>query len=98
MKKLSDEQFLSQQNQNRDKAILGYVDVPKEHHMSNLKTHEVLDLHLLPNEGQGCFDGSYEECVEYAATQTPYFMYKVVPMTSEMIENHPHNKKILFKQ
>lgn len=57
-----------------------------------MKTHKVLDLHYLPEEGQGCFDGTYKECVEWAATQTPHFMYKVVPMTKEEIENHPDNE------
>jgi len=33
-----------------------------------------------------------EECHDFAATQTPFFMYKVVPMTKEEIEAHPDNK------
>ena len=50
------------------------------------KTHEVLDLHYHPDEGQGCFAGTLQECEEFAATQTPHFMYKVVPMLKEEIE------------
>ena len=56
-----------------------------------MKTHQVLDLHYHEDEGQGCFDGTQQECVEFAATQTPHFMYKVVPMTKEEIETHPDN-------
>lgn len=59
-----------------------------------MKTHIVLDLHYLPEEGQDCFDGTLKECEEFASTQTPHFMYKVVPMTIEEIESHPDNKKI----
>lgn len=50
------------------------------------KTHQVLDLHYHADEGQGCFVGTEIECQEFAATQTPYFMYKVVPLTKEEIE------------
>lgn len=56
------------------------------------KTHEVLDLHYLPEEGQGCFDGTYQECLNFLADQRPHFMYKVVPMSKEEIDNHPDNK------
>ena len=56
------------------------------------KTHEVLDLHYLPEEGQGCFDGTQKECEDFIATQTPHFMYRVVPMTPEEIKNHPDNQ------
>lgn len=59
------------------------------------KTHEVLDLHYHEDEGQGCFDGTLQECEEFAATQSPFFMYKVVPMTKEEIENHPDNKNLI---
>lgn len=58
-----------------------------------MKTHQVLDLHYHEDEGQGCFDGTKQECEEFAATQSPHFMYKVVPMTEEEIKNHPDNKK-----
>jgi len=56
------------------------------------KTHEVLDLHFHPDEGQGCFDGTREECENFAATQSPHFMYKVVTMTQEEIDSHPDNQ------
>jgi len=62
-----------------------------------MKTHQVLDLHYHPEEGQGCFDGTQQECEEFAATQTPHFMYKVVPMTKEEIEAHPDNQSALAK-
>lgn len=57
-----------------------------------MKTHQVLDLHYHENEGQGCFDGTQKECEDFAAKQTPHFMYKVVPMSKEEIESHPDNK------
>jgi hypothetical protein len=55
------------------------------------KTHKVLDLHYHEDEGQECFDGTQQECEEFASTQSPSFMYKVVPMTKEEKENHPDN-------
>lgn len=55
------------------------------------KTHEVLDLHYHEDEGQGCFDGTQQECEEFSATQSPSFMYKVVQMTKKQIESHPDN-------
>lgn len=58
------------------------------------KTHEVLDLHYHEDEGQGCFDGTYQECLDFLADQSPHFMYKIVPMTKEEIENHPDNQKL----
>lgn len=62
-----------------------------------MKTHEVLDLHYHPDEGQGCFDGTEQECYEFVATQSPIFMYKVVPMTKEEIKTHPDNQKYINK-
>ena len=59
--------------------------------MKKLKTHEVLDLYY--TEGMGCFVGTIEECNEFVAEQgMTYFMYKVVPMTKEEIENYPDNE------
>lgn len=57
-----------------------------------LKTHEVLDLHYTKDEGQGCFVGTEQECNEFAVTQSPHFMYKVVRMTKEEIEKYPDNE------
>lgn len=57
-----------------------------------LKTHEVLDLHYLPDEGQGCFVGTEQECNDFVVTQSPHFMYKVQRMTEEEIRNYPDNK------
>jgi hypothetical protein len=51
-----------------------------------MKTHTVLDLHYLPEESQECFNGTRQECEDFAATQSPQFMYKVVPMLKEEIE------------
>jgi hypothetical protein len=56
------------------------------------KTHKVLDLHYLPDEGQECYDSTENECHEFISTQSPEFMYKVVPMTNEEIINHPDNQ------
>lgn len=61
---------------------------------NKLKTHVVLDLFYPPDECPECFDGTREECEEFAASQHPHFMYKVLPMTKEEIENHPYNKEI----
>lgn len=62
----------------------------------SLKTHKVLDLNYHPEEGQGCFDGTQQECEAFVAKQSPHFMYKVVPMTDDEINNHPDNK-LFFK-
>lgn len=51
-----------------------------------MKTHQVIDLHYLPCEGNVDFIGSLEECIEYSSKQSPYFMYKVEPLTKEEIE------------
>lgn len=53
-----------------------------------MKTHQVLDLHYMPEEGQGCFDGTLQECIDFTSTQSPHFMYKVVPLTKEEIESY----------
>ena len=58
-----------------------------------LKTHMVLDLCYLPEEGQGCFVGTEQECNDFVSTQSPHFMYRVVPMLKEEIESYPDNKK-----
>lgn len=60
-----------------------------------LKTHKVLDLHFTEDEGQGCFAGTRKECEDFKATQSPGFMYEVVPMTKQEIELYPDNKKLL---
>jgi hypothetical protein len=61
-----------------------------------LKTHVVLDLHYHADEYQGCFDGTKQECDEFVASQTPHFMYAVVPMTKAEIKNHPDNAGFKF--
>lgn len=50
------------------------------------KTHLVIDLHYTEDEGQSCFAGTQKECNEFAATQSPYFMYTVVPMLQNELE------------
>lgn len=47
------------------------------------KTNEVLDLHYTEEEGQSCFQGSFDECIDYVQTQSPHFMYKIVPIVEE---------------
>lgn len=59
-----------------------------------IKTHVVLDLHYTQEEGQDCFDGTLQECEKFAASQTPHFMYKVVPMTQQEIDSHPDNQPL----
>ncbi|MFA7307647.1 MAG: hypothetical protein WC026_13345 [Hyphomicrobium sp.] len=64
-----------------------------------MKTHLVLDLVYHEEEGQGCFDGTEQECHAFIAQQGgAVFMYKVVPMTKEEIETHPDNIKLLVKK
>lgn len=53
-----------------------------------MKTHKVLDLVYHQDEGQDCFAGTRKECEEFIRKQTDYFMYKVVPMSTEEIEYH----------
>lgn len=66
--------------------------------MQKLKTHEVIDLHYTEDECNGCFVGTVDECNEFVAEQgMTYFMYMVVPMTKEEIENYPDNEWY-FKQ
>ena len=58
-----------------------------------MKTHKVIDLHYSPEEGQDCFDGTFGECIIFAESQSPNFMYQVVEMTQKEIINHPDNIK-----
>lgn len=62
-----------------------------------LKTHRVLDLHYHEDEGQGCFVGTLQECLDFKETQSPDFMYQVVPMTKEEIELYPDNALLFPK-
>lgn len=81
----------------KDRDSTGFLDgwYIKEEPQQTLKTHEVLDLHYHEDEGQGCFVGTLEECNEFVSQQgISTFMYKVVPMTKEEIENYPDNQKI----
>lgn len=44
-------------------------------------THQVLDLVYTPDEGQECFSGTYQECVDFINEQGgATFMYKIVPI------------------
>lgn len=46
-----------------------------------MKTHQVLDLVYTPEEGQECFEGTEQECLDFVTQQGgAYFMYKVVPI------------------
>lgn len=51
-----------------------------------MKTHQVLDLTYLPEEGQECFCGTIEECQDFIATQSDYFMYRIVPLLEHEID------------
>jgi len=50
-------------------------------------THEVLDLVYTPDEGQECFSGTYQECLDFVSEQgsEAYFMYKIVPIVNSGI-------------
>jgi hypothetical protein len=53
-------------------------------------TYEVLDLAYTPNEGQECFSGNYEECVDFINTQGGTYgacMYKIVPIINKTTTN-----------
>lgn len=51
-------------------------------------THLVIDLHYTEDECNTCFAGTQQECIEFASKQTPYFMYRVVPMTNQELKLH----------
>jgi len=62
--------------------------------MANKKTHIVLDLLYTPEEGQDCFDGTFQECMDFISKQGgSTYMYEIIEMTKEQIENHPDNQK-----
>ena len=63
-----------------------------------MKTHLVLDLHYLPEEGQECFAGTRQECEDFAATQSPAFMNKVVPMTKQEMEAYKRLDELQAKK
>lgn len=47
------------------------------------QTHEVLDLTYLPEEGQGCYSGSEQDCIDFVYQQTRtggFNSYQVVPI------------------
>lgn len=50
-----------------------------------MKTHNVLWLGYLPEEGQAIFCGSESECAEYVSKQSDFFMHEIAPMTAEEI-------------
>lgn len=57
--------------------------------MSKNKTHIVLDLTYLPDEGQDCFEGTQKECHKFVEEQSQYSggcMYQVVPMTKQELD------------
>lgn len=56
-----------------------------------MKTHLVLDLAYLPEEGQDVFSGTKQECDDFVASQSDHFMYKVVPMTKQEMDAYPEN-------
>lgn len=46
-----------------------------------METHEVLDLFYTPEEGQECFSGTHQECVDFINEQGgATFMYEIVPI------------------
>jgi len=61
---------------------------------TQLKTHIVLDLTYHESEGNGCLVGTRKECEEFVAMQGEQFMFQILPMTKEEIENYPDNRKI----
>lgn len=60
---------------------------------NKLKTHEVLDLTIHPEDCPGCFVGTLEECNDFVSRQPDYFTYQIAPMTKEEIESYPDNSE-----
>lgn len=54
----------------------------------------MLDLTYHESEGNGCLVGTRKECEEFVAMQGEQFMFQILPMTKEEIENYPDNRKI----
>ena len=50
-----------------------------------MKTHKVIDLIYLPEEGQDTFVGTLKECVDFVEQQGSMLL-EVVPLTKEEIE------------
>lgn len=51
-----------------------------------MKTHKVIDLAYTEEEGQDCFSGTHQECVEFLAEQNSYgeiYTLKIVPLLKE---------------
>jgi len=47
---------------------------------NEMKTHLVLDLIYTPEEGQVCFEGTEQQCMDFIDQQNdPSFSYKIVP-------------------
>jgi len=52
-----------------------------------MATHEVLDLVYTPEEGQECFRGTHQECVDFINEQGgATFTYKIVPIVRKANE------------
>ena len=51
-----------------------------------MKTHKVIDLAYTEEEGQDCFSGTHQECIEFLAEQNSYgeiFTLKIVPLLKD---------------
>jgi len=60
-----------------------------------MKTYKVLDMTMTQEEGQDCFDGTQQECLDFISKQPDGNIgYEVVPMTEEEIKSHPDNKSV----
>ena len=55
-----------------------------------MKTHKVIDLIYTKEEGQECFSGTQQECIEFLAEQNSYgetYTLKIVPLLKhELLE------------
>lgn len=52
-----------------------------------MKTHEVLDTIYHEDEGQSCFVGTYQECINFVTEQQTYGL-EIVPLSKEQYIFH----------
>ncbi len=52
-----------------------------------MKTHKVLDLVYTKEEGQDCYAGTHNECLNFVNKQGgAAFMFKIVPLIKQELE------------
>ena len=59
-----------------------------------MKTHKVIDIAYTKEEGQDCFSGTHQECIEFLAEQNSYgetYTLEIVPLLKEEIASYKTN-------